>query len=50
MKNHSSDLECRDARRASEGALENAEHPERTFKRDGKKAGNKTRMEQPTDP
>jgi hypothetical protein len=30
--------------------LENAERPERTFKRDGKKAGNKTRMEQSTDP
>ncbi|MDR0712696.1 MAG: hypothetical protein LBF89_00295 [Bacteroidales bacterium] len=30
-------------------ALENAERPERTFKRDGTKAGNKTRMEQSTD-
>ncbi|MDR0713831.1 MAG: hypothetical protein LBF89_06195 [Bacteroidales bacterium] len=31
-------------------ALENAERPYRTFKRDGKKAGNKPPMEQPTDP
>jgi hypothetical protein len=30
-------------------ALEKEERPERTFKRDRKKAGNKTRMEQFTD-
>jgi hypothetical protein len=42
--------ECRDARRASKSALENAERPERIFKRERKKAENKPPMEQSVDP
>ncbi|MDR0712990.1 MAG: hypothetical protein LBF89_01820 [Bacteroidales bacterium] len=66
MKNNSSDLHYSAKARRHEGTnveahgvrlkarkpstLEKVERPERTFKRDGEKAGNKTRMKQSTDP